>query len=44
MVHAYAAIGMVIETKIDDPLVTHIPVGGEMVQRPVKYFDVWSGR
>lgn len=42
IVHAYAATHMVIVSRIDEPLLTHIPLGKSLLPRPVKYFDLWS--
>ena len=43
IVHAYEAAGMVIVSRIDEPLLTTIPLGSYGVPRPVKYLDVISG-
>lgn len=42
VVHAYAANGMVIMTRRDEPLLSRIGLGAASLARPVRYFDLWS--
>lgn len=42
IVHAYGAAGMCLPTRIDEPLLTQIPLGAKTLPRPVRYFDIWS--
>lgn len=42
IVHAFAAIGRCIISRIDEPLLTNNPLGHVSAPRPVKYFDLWS--
>lgn len=43
VVHAYAGEGMCDLTLVDTPLLTHYPLHGGKVPRPVRYFDLWGG-
>lgn len=42
IVHALAGIGLVTVSRIDEPLLTHIPAGKHLIPRPVRYFDLES--
>ena len=42
VVHAYAAAGCVLLSRMDEPLLTHLPLTGGKMLRPVKFFDMWS--
>ena len=39
--HAYAAAGMALVSRLDEPLLRHLPIRN--LPRPVRYFDLWSG-
>jgi cell wall-associated NlpC family hydrolase len=43
IVHAYYAAGQVLVSKLHEPLLDFISVGGLNIPRPVKYFDLWGG-
>lgn len=43
-VHAFYAAGCVLVSRLDEPLLTHIAAGRSTIARPVRYFDIWSGR
>lgn len=42
VLHAYAAAGAVVISELTEPLLTHIPLNGHLVPRPVRYFDLWA--
>jgi cell wall-associated NlpC family hydrolase len=42
VVHAYAAAGMALVSRLDEPLLRYFPLAGGHIARPVRYFDLWS--
>jgi cell wall-associated NlpC family hydrolase len=42
VVHAYAALGCVLVSRRDEPLLTHFPLHGGLIPRPVRYFSLWG--
>lgn len=44
VVHAYFANRMVVRTRRDEPLLSQMQERGEVIPRPVRYFDLWSVR
>lgn len=44
VVHAYGAAGFVLLSRLDEPLLAQIGLGGAAIARPVRWFDLWSAR
>jgi cell wall-associated NlpC family hydrolase len=44
VVHAYGAAGMVIVSRLDEPLLKYISFRKQLLPRPMRCFDIWSER